>query len=215
MQKTCRLLLILLAGAFLFCGCGRQEKINSQKIDALSAHIAQLEQQQRTQTALIQAELNALAPELSRVDNTYFEKNRDDALFYHTNTLFLLLTIGKQIESQLETAAAERQTQNTVGYNYHTNEITTMYLCAAQIEETLAEQQKDFVNSVNDNTHQQVVAVNDSLQKQIQQLQATMAAEGDEMARRKQMEAEISQMHRDLALILARLGSSNPPTAHP
>ena len=90
-----------MSGLILFlCGCNKQAKINSQKIDDLSRRITLLEQNQARQMQILQTELNELAPELNKVNSTYFEKDRDAALFFHTNTLYLLLTIGKQIETR-------------------------------------------------------------------------------------------------------------------
>jgi hypothetical protein len=204
MQKL--YLLLSLAGAVLLCGCNKQEKINSQKIDVLSEKLNLLEKSQAEQMQVIQAELTSLAPELTRVDNSNFERNREDSLFFHTNTLYLLLTIGKQIEAQLQMADTERQTQNMLAYTYHTNELSTMYLCTAQIEEALADQQKAIVDGVNAETRQTSSALNDDLEKQAQ---ASATAEADEAARRKQLTDEIDQIQRDLVAIKARLGITN------
>ena len=75
---------------------------------------------------------------LDKMNDSYFEKNHEDAYFYHTNTLFLLLTIGKQIQAQLQVGDAEREAQNSLEYNYHTNQLGAMYLCTAQIENAMA-----------------------------------------------------------------------------
>src|SRR5271170_6131663 len=114
MQKIC--FLLSLAGAVLFCGCNKQAKINNQKIDVLNQKIIQLEQIQSKQMEALQLQLTSLAPMLDKMNNSYFEKNRDDALFFHTNTLYLLLTIGKQIEAQLQAADTEREAQNSQAY---------------------------------------------------------------------------------------------------
>src|ERR1700679_3515104 len=117
MQK--KYLLLPLLGAVLFCGCGKQAKINSEKIEILSQKIVQLEQSQSKQLAMIQSQLTSLAPMLDKMNNYYFEKNHDDAFFYHTNTLYLLLTVGQKIESQLQEADIGRVTQNSLAYYYH------------------------------------------------------------------------------------------------
>jgi outer membrane murein-binding lipoprotein Lpp len=204
MQKTC----LLFGLVILLCGCNKQEKINSQKIDVLTQRIAQLEQKQSKQMELLQAELTSLAPELNRVNSSYFEKNRDDALFFHTNTLFLLLTIGKQIENQLQLAATERDSQNSLAYTYHTNQLGTMYLCTAQVEDAMTDQQKAIEDMVNAETRQ----VGDDLQKQIR---LSTAPDPAETARRQQMETAIAQIQRDLAAIKNRLEASNQPIVHP
>src|SRR5271156_1349299 len=120
MQKT--YLLLSLAGAVLFCGCEKQAKLNSAKIDILSQKIIQLEQTQSKQMAVIQSQLISLTPMLDKMNNYYFEKNHDDAFFYHTNTLFLLLTVGQKIESQLQVADSERAAQDALANFYHTNQ---------------------------------------------------------------------------------------------
>src|ERR1700722_17505793 len=115
--------LLLIVGAVFFCGCDKETKINSEKIQILSQNIVQFEQDQAKQTATIQSELTSLAPMLDRMNNSYFEKNHEDAYFYHTNTLYLLLTVGKKIQAQLQTADTEREAQNSLAYNYHTNQL--------------------------------------------------------------------------------------------
>src|ERR1700733_4969241 len=120
MQKT--YLLLSLTAVVLFCGCNKHAKLNSAKIDILSQKIIQLEQSQSKQTAVIQSQLTSLAPMLDKMNNYYFEKSHDDAFFYHTNTLFLLLTVGQKIESQLQVADTERAAQNSLANFYHTNQ---------------------------------------------------------------------------------------------
>jgi len=62
-------LLLPLAGVVLLCGCGRQAKINSQKIDLLSQKIIQLQQIQSNQAIVLQAQLKSLAPALNQIDS--------------------------------------------------------------------------------------------------------------------------------------------------
>src|ERR1700733_12471988 len=125
MQKT--YFLLWLTGAALLCGCDKQAKINSEKIGILSQKIVQLEQSQSKQMAVIQSELTSLAPSLDKMNDYYFEKTHDDAFFYHTNTLYLLLAVDKKIESQLQIADIERASENSLEYYYHTNQTDTMY----------------------------------------------------------------------------------------
>jgi hypothetical protein len=208
MQKTC--LLFLLAGAALLCGCDRQAKINSQKIDILSQKIVQLQQAQSSQMMVLQSELTSLAPMLDKMNDTYFEKNRDDALFFHTNTLFLLLTIGKQIESQLEAADAERKADSSLLFGYHTNQLDTMVFCTLQIENAMTTQESNIEDQVNAETRQVGTAVGDELLDQMKSL----APDPDETARRRKLEADVAQMQRDLDAIKARLEITNDPTLH-
>ena len=177
-------------------------------MDALSQRIVQLEQIQSGQMALLHTQLISLAPELDKMNNSYFEKNRDDALFFHTNTLYLLLTIGKQIELQLQAADAESTAQNSLIYSYHTNQISTAYLCAAQIEDAMTAQESRIEDNINAETRRLSVALNDALLKQIK---LSLTPDAAEIARRKEMETEVAQIQRDLDMIKARLAITNQP----
>jgi hypothetical protein len=209
MQKI--YLLLSLIGAALLCGCNKQAKINSQKIDILSQKIVQLEQSQSQQMAAIQSQLTSLAPMLDKINDSYFEKNHEDAYFYHTNTLYLLLTIGKKIQAQLQVADTEREAQNSLAYNYHTNQLGTMYLCTAQIEDAMAGQESRIEDNVNGETRQIGATLGDALLNQIK----LSAPDEAEISRRKAMEAEVTQIQRDLDSIKARLGITNQPAARP
>jgi|SRR5665213_576395 len=225
MQKI--ILLLSLAG--VLCGCDKQEKINSQKMDVLSQRIAQLEQIQTSQVAVVQSQLKALVPTLDQINGSYFEKNHDDALFFHTNTLYLLLTISKQIETQLQAADSERRAQNSLAYAYHTNQLGALELGTAQIEDAMTSQASRIEGSLNAinaetrranaalsnaliNTSNTLInAFNDELSKQIKSL----APDAAEIARRQQLEADVAQIQRALDLIQARLEATNQPVAKP
>jgi hypothetical protein len=209
MKKTH--LLLMLTGAVLLCGCNKQAKINNEKIEILSQKIIQLEQSQSRQMAVIQSQLTSLTPMLDKMNNYYFEKSHDDAFFYHTNTLYLLLTVGQKIESQLQTADAGRDAQNSLAYSYHTNQTATMYLCTAQIEDAMTGQESRIENDVNAETRRVGAALGDAVLKQVK----LSAPDAVETARRKEMETEVAQMQRDIDAIKARLGITNQPAAQP
>jgi hypothetical protein len=209
MQK--KYLLLSLIGAALLCGCNKQAKINSQKIDILSQKIVQLEQNQSQQMAAIQSQLTSLAPMLDKINDSYFEKNHEDAYFYHTNTLYLLLTIGKKVQAQLQVADTEREAQNSLAYNYHTNQLGAMYLCTAQIEDAMAGQESRIEDNVNAETRQIGATLGDALLNQIK----LSAPDEAEISRRKAMEAEVIQIQRDLDTIKARFGITNQPATQP
>jgi hypothetical protein len=210
MKKTFFLLSIT-AVAALFCGCNKQTKINTEKIEILSQKIVQLQQSQSQQTAAIQSQLTSLAPMLDKMNNSYFEKNHDDEFFFHTNTLFLLLTVDRKIEAQLQTADAEREVENSLAYYYHTNQTDTMFFCVAQIEDAMAGQEKRIEENVNAETRRVDATLSDALLKQIK----LSSSDATETARRMQMEADMTQIQRDLDTIKARLGITNQPTARP
>lgn len=209
MRKT--FLLLLLTGAALLCGCEKQAKINNEKIGILSQKIVQLEQSQSRQMAQLQSELTSLAPMLDKMNDYYFEKSRDDALFYHTNTLFLLLTVDKKIESHLQVADIERESENALAYYYHTNQTDTIFFCTAQIRDAMTGQESRIEDNVNAETRRVGMALGDELVKQIK----LSAPDAVETARRRQLEDDVAEIKRDLNMIKARLDITNQPAAGP
>jgi hypothetical protein len=193
---------IPLTAALLLCGCNKQAKINSEKIQILSQNIIQFEQNQNRQMQLLQSELTSLAPMLDKMDSAYFEKNRDDALFFHTNTLYLLLTLGQQIESQLQAADATRNVDSALARAAHTNEMDAIRSGTAQIQNTMSTQAGRMENTVNEETRRVAAALGDEIVQQIK----SSAPDADEIARQKQMAADISQMKQEIDQIKAQLG---------
>jgi hypothetical protein len=203
--------LLSLAGAALLCGCDKQTKINTEKIEVLSQKIVQLQQSQAQQLAAIQSQLTLLAPMLEKTNDYYFSKSHEDAFFYHTNTLFLLLTMDRKIEAQLQVADTEREAENSLAYYYHTNQTDTMYFCIAQIEDAMVSQEKRIEDAVNAETRRVGTNVGDALLKQIK----LSAPDEAETARQMEMTAEVAQIKRDIDAIKTRLGITNPPAAAP
>ncbi len=195
-------LLLSLAGAALLCGCDKQTKINSEKIELLSRNILQFEQNQVRQMATIQTELTSLGPMLDKMNDFYFEKSHDQAFFFHTNTLYLLLMVDKKIESQLQLADTERAAQNAQAYDYYTNQMTTLF----QVQDALAAQEGRIEDKVNAETK----SVSDELQQQIKLL----APDAAEIARRQEMAATVAEIKRELDQVKAQLGKlTNQPPA--
>ena len=210
MRKTC--FLLALAGATLLCGCGKQTKMNTAKIEILSQQMVQLQQNQAKQMAQIQSQLASLAPMLEKINNFYFEKAREDSLSYHTNTLYLLLTVDKSIESQLQVAEAERQADSALVYAYHTNEMDLLNFYATQIQDAMITQESRIEDKVNAETKRVGADLSDQLLKQIK----LSAPDEAEIARRRQMEADVAQIKRDLEQIKAQLSPpTSPPAARP
>ena len=233
MQKT--YLLLPLTAAALLCGCDKQTKINSEKIQILSQNILQFEQSQSRQMAAIQSQLTSLAPMLDRMNSAYYEKNHDAELLYHTNTLFLLLMVDKKIEAHLQVADSEREAQNSQADSYHTNEMDLMRFYAAHIldaltsqenmmqdamtnqesrlRDTLAGQESRMVDKVNAETRQVGTNLGNALLKQIK---LSSAPDAGETARRREMEADVAQIKRALEQIKMQLGQmTNQPAARP
>jgi len=204
-------LLLALAGTVLFSGCDKQTRLNTEKISLLSQKLMLLQQNQTTQLATIKSQLTSLAPLLDKVNNYYFEKTHEDAIFFHTNTLFLTLTVGRQIEARLAAAETDRQAGQSLLYAYHTNQIHTMYLCNALLEEAMTAQETRLEDKLHNDTRQMIAALNTDLQQQIKQLTPDPA----ELARRQAMAADLAQIKRDLATITLRLSHTNPPAAQP
>ena len=205
MKKTG--LLLTLIGATLLVGCDKETKINSEKINLLSQNIIQLEQSQAKQMAVLQSELNSLAPRLDKINDFYFEKSHDDAFFYHTNTLFLLLTVGQRIEAQLQMADTKSDAEKSLAYYYHTNQTGTMYLCSMQIQDAMSTQEKRIEDNVNAQTVRMGAALSDELLNQMKLLTPDAA----EITRQKDMEAEVAQIKADLDQIKAQLEITNHP----
>ncbi len=118
----------------------------------------------------------------------------------HTNTLYLLLTVDRKIESQLQVAETERQSDSSLAYYYHTNQTDTMYFCVAQIENALEGMETRLVDKVNTQTR----LMGDQLAGQIK----LSAPDQAEITRRQEMESDVAQLKRDLEQIKARLESA-------
>ena len=192
MQKTIHLLSFMLVA--LLCGCDKQTKINSAKIDLLSRNIIQYEQNQSKQMAVIQSQLTSLAPMLDKMNDFYFEKSHDEAFFFHTNTLYLLLTVDKKIEAHLQLADTERESQSAQTYNFYTNQMGVLF----SIQDALAVQETNLVSKVNAET----LRLDGELLQQIR----LATPDAAEIARRQQLAADTAEIKRVLAQIEVQIG---------
>jgi hypothetical protein len=210
MQKT--FVFLSLAGAALLCGCGKQTKINTEEIKILSQQMVQLQQSQAKQMAAIQSQLASLAPMLDKINNFYFEKARENELSYHTNTLYLLLAVDKNIESELRVAATERDADSLLAYSYHTTAMDLMHFYTAQIQDAMITQEGRIEDKVIAETRRMGADLSNDLLKQIK-----LAAPNEaEIARRKQLDADVAQIKRDLVQIKAQLAQmTNQPPVRP
>ena len=77
---------------------------------------------------------------------------------------------------------------------YHTNEMDMIYTFAAQIQDDLAGQESNIEDKVNGETRQVGAKVSDELLKQIK----LSAPDDAEIARRKEMLADMAQIKREL-----------------
>jgi len=210
MKNTC--LLLSLAGAVLLCGCNKQTKINTEEIKILSQQVIQLQQSQAKQMAEIQLQLTSLAPMLDKMNSYYFEKTHDDAFFFHTNTLFLLLTVANKIESELQVADADRDAEGALAYSFHTNQVDMMHLYAGQIQDAMAGQE----SRIEDNVNAQIVRVGTNLNDELLTQIKLSAPDDAEIARQRQLEADVAQIRSDLEQIKAHFGlMTNQPAARP
>jgi len=203
--------LFVFAVAALLCGCGKQNKINAQKIDVLSQKVAALQQDEARQLAAIQSELTALAPMLEQTNSYYFAKSYEDAFFFHTNTLYLLLTVDRKIESELQEADLKREAESSLAFLYHTNQLGALALSTAQIQDALAGQEGRLETNITVQTRQLLAALGDDLENQIK----AAAPDAAETARQAQLAADVAQMKLDLDLIMARLKITNSPAVGP
>ena len=211
MQNT--FILLSLAGAALLCGCGKQQtKINTEEIKILSQQMVQLQQSQAKQMAAIQSQLTSLTPMLDKISNFYFEKARENELTYHTNTLYLLLEVDKNIETQLQVAAAEREADGSMAYSYHTNGMGLMHYYAAQIQDAMITHEGRIEDKINAETRRIGADLTNELLRQIK----LTAPNEAEIARRKQLDADVAQIKRDLVQITAQLAQmTNQPPVRP
>ncbi len=187
MQKTIRL--FLLVGVAFLCGCDKQTKLNSAKIDLLSRNIVQYEQNQSKEMTVIQTQLTSLAPMLDKMNDFYFEKSHDEAFFFHTNTLYLLLTVDKKIEAHLQLADTDRAAQNALAYSFYTNQMGALIA----IQDALAVQETNLVAKVNAET----LHIGGELLQQIR----LATPDATELARRKELAADAAEIKRVLTQI--------------
>ncbi len=199
--------LLPLAGVLLLGGCDKQTKLNTAKLEALSQQVIQFQQDQARQMAAIQTNLMSLTPALDKINGSYFEKSHEDAFFFHTNTLFLRLTVERRIEAQLQDADTQRAAESMMALYYHTNQTDTMYFCVAQIRSAVEAQHAQTLEKVNAEIHH----VADDLMKQIK----LSVPDEAEIARRKELAADVAQIKRDLETIKTRLGITNQPGTTP
>lgn len=200
-------LFLLPLAVALLCGCNKQAKINAAKLDALAQRVAALQQAQSNQLAEMRAQLAAVAPTLDRINGNYFEKSHEDAFFYHTNTLYLLLLVDQKIESELQLAAAERAAEHSLAAAWHTNELDALNLAVAQVK---------------DDTAARIIKLQAQLEAEIQKASAALAAQlqaaqpdAAELARRQQLAADVAQIKSALEPLKARLAVTNAPAARP
>lgn len=201
-----KILFPLLAAGLLLCGCNKQTKLNTEKIETLTRNVAQFQQSQARQMADIQAQLTALAPTLDKMNDFYFERSHDQAFFFHTNTLYLILNVDKNIESQLSVANTERAAENKLAYGYYTNQMGTLYLCTAVLQEAVTNSESRIVENVNAETRRLTGTLSLELQKQIIQSATDPAG----VARQKLIMADVADIKADLELIKAKLGLVAP-----
>jgi hypothetical protein len=207
MQKT--IFSLWLAAVALLCGCDKQTKLNTAKIDALSEKVVLIQQAQAQQLKEIQGQLTALGPAMDKINGTYFEKNHEDAFFFHTNTLYLLLLVERKIEAELLTAATERHAEHDLAYAYHTNQLAAASLAATQITEALIGLEGRTQTNISTQTKQIVAAFADELVEQIK----AAAPDAETIARQKQLAADVAQLKNDFARLKVQLGITNQPAA--
>lgn len=208
-------LLLVLAGAACLCGCDKETQVKTQKIDVLTQKIFILQQSQARQLAAIESQLAALPPFLEKLENNYYVRSQDRALFYQTNTLYFLLTMDKKIQAQFQLADAAHKASDALAYYYHTNQTDTAYFCAGQIADAMDAQEKRIEDAVNAETRRASSTLGDTVAAQIKSLSPDPAQVKAEAARRMEMAARLDQIQRELDQIKALLKSTNSPALRP
>lgn len=204
-------LLLSLAGLVLVCGCDRQTRANTERIEALSRQLIQLQRAQAQQLAVFQTQLNALAPALAQTNSYFYTKSYENSLFFHTNTLYLLLNISKSIQAQLNAADSDRMAEHLLERQNQTNLMDRVFFSAAQITTALADRTKQLQDEFNAEIRRMNANLGAGLTNQIRSLVPDKA----ELARRARLEADLAQLQRDLDAIKARLGIPNTPASQP
>ena len=210
-MKRLFILFPLVAALLLSAGCDKQTKLTTEKIAEQTRKLTELQEIHAKQLAQLQEQLKALGPMLDKMSGAYFEKSYSDALFFHTNTLYMLLAVDRQIETELKAAEAARTAEHAQVYSYHTNQTDLMLGHANQIKELLAAEAERTRTNVNAENWRTAATFSKELAKQIQ----AVAPDADEIARRQQMAADLERIKADLALIKARLGVTNPAANAP
>lgn len=204
-----------LVAVALLCGCDKQTQVKTEKIDVLTQKMFILQQSQARQLEAIQSQLAALQTRLektSKAESDYFVQSQDRALFYHTNTLYFLLTVDKKIQGQFDLATAARDDAKTRALFYHTNLLDTVYFCTSQVADGMAAQEK----RIEDNLNAQSTLMFKSLGEQLADQAKTAAADKAEAAKQiASLETKLVQMQRDLDQLKAQLGNLNKPVATP
>ena len=113
----------------------------------------------------------------------------------------------------MKTAAAERQTDHSLAFAYHTNELDLMNFYAAQIKDAMSGQEGRIEDKVNAGIRQTGTDLRDELVKQIK----VLAPDEAEIARRRQLEADVAQIKRQIEQIQAQLGkmATSMPAVRP
>jgi hypothetical protein len=205
-------LLAGLAAAAMLCGCDKQVKLNTEKIDVLTQKMFTVQQNQSKQLADIQTQLASLTTRMDKTEAEYFLQSQDKALFYHTNALYFLLTIDRKIQSQFQLAEAARDSANTRAFFYHTNTLDTLYFCTSQIADALTAQEKRIEDSVKDESGRLAKNLGDALASQ----KAASAADKAEVIKQMAvMQDKLAQMQRDLEQLKAQLGKNGQPPGQP
>lgn len=199
---------ILLAGAVLaFVGCDNQTKLTMEQIAEQTRKLTVLQENQAKQIAQLQAQLAELGPRLDNMNSAYFEKSYTDAFFFHTNTLYLLLAVDRQIESALKAVETKQQTEHDLAYFYHTNLLASLRDYQVETKAAFLDQTKQLATNIINDSHQIAAA----LAEQVQGL----APDEKELARRQQLVDDLLQIKADLAQIKARFAITNLPAAKP
>lgn len=207
MPKFC--LFIALAASALVCGCNKDIRANTEKIDSLTQKMFVLQQQQAQQLADMQKLLSGLPVQLNESQLEFFLKGQEKALFYQTNVLYLLVTVDKRIQAQFQEAAEARAAASQQALNYHTNETDLVLYSAAKVIAALNEQEEQLLAKVQADLRQTGSSLSNQLTQQVRQLAADKSVEN----RLKAIEVSLARLERNLQLLQAQLKTTNIPAA--
>ena len=188
----------MLAGLASLCGCNKDIRVKTEKIDELTQRMFAMQQEQARQLADMHSLLAALPVQLDKTELDYFVKGQEKALFYQTNVLYLLLAVDKKIQVQFEEAARASDAAKQQAYIYHTNETELAVYCASQVATALAAQEKRVVDDLNTELQKVNTTVNALLTNQ-------SSGQKSQTATLQDLANRLARLQQELDLIQARL----------
>ena len=101
-----------ITAAALLCGCDNQTKSDTAKIEALAHKIDVVYSNSIllfSNQMDLASEIISVKRDMGQMNYYYFTNSHQDALFYYTNTMHVLLLLDKKLDLQFKVAEAQSQ----------------------------------------------------------------------------------------------------------